>query len=238
MATIFATQGFIMAKRDFGEADRFYLIATRDFGVSEFFAKGVRKNSAKLKSGLELFNLSEIEFVSGKQNKTLTDVRILDSFPEIKKNQEKLKIVFEISEIFANLIKGETPESSFWNFLEEFFNLLKKTKAKDLNFLLFKYYFIWNLLRLLGYGVEIQRCVVCQRQNLKPPFYFAIQEGGILCQNCSLEFQNSVKISENLLKILRLILKKEWLILARLKYPRTELPLIDSLTQQFLKSIL
>jgi len=238
MATIFATQAFIMAKRDFGEADRFYLLATRDFGVSEFFAKGVRKNSAKLKSGLELFNLSEIEFVSGKQNKTLTDVRILDSFPEIKKNQEKLKITFEISEIFANLIKGETSESVFWSFLEEFFNLLKKTKAKDSNLRLFKYYFVWNLLKLLGYGAEIQRCLVCQRQNLKPPFYFAIQEGGILCQNCSLELRNSVKISENLLKILRLILKKEWSILVRLKYPVTELLSLDFLTQQFLKSIL
>ncbi|KPJ55867.1 hypothetical protein AMJ49_06190, partial [Parcubacteria bacterium DG_74_2] len=67
-----------MKKIDQGEWDRIFIIYTRDFGKLKVLARAERKIKSKLRAGLELFYLSEIEFIQGKNYKTLTNAVLIE----------------------------------------------------------------------------------------------------------------------------------------------------------------
>ncbi len=63
MAVHYRTQGFVLKKTDLWEADQVFSIYTQDFGKLKVLGKAIRKIKSKLRSGAELFYLSETEFI-------------------------------------------------------------------------------------------------------------------------------------------------------------------------------
>jgi len=120
----YRTPGFILKKEDRGEADQLLTIYTRDFGRLEILGKAIRKISSKLRSGVEIFYLSEIEFIQGKTSKTLTDAIALEKFENLKKSFKKLRIAYKITEVFNELVKGQEKDENLWNLLLETFQRL------------------------------------------------------------------------------------------------------------------
>ncbi len=86
MALHYRTCGFVIKKNDIAEADRIFTVFSQDFGKIKILGKAIRKITSKLKSGIDTFYLSEIEFIQGKTYKTLTDSVVLEKFENIKKN--------------------------------------------------------------------------------------------------------------------------------------------------------
>ena len=76
MATYYRTQGYVIKKTGLREADQLFTIYTEDYGKIDVLGRGIRKITSKLRSGIDLFCFSEIEFVQGKAYKTLTDAKI------------------------------------------------------------------------------------------------------------------------------------------------------------------
>jgi len=86
MAIHYRTCGFVIKKDNIGEFDRIFTVFSQDFGKIKILGKAIRKIASKLKSGIEIISLSEIEFIQGKTHKTLTDAIILEKFDNIKKD--------------------------------------------------------------------------------------------------------------------------------------------------------
>ena len=84
MAVHYRTQGFVLRKTDLREADQVFSIYTKDFGKLKILGKAIRKIKSKLRSGADLFYLSELEFIQGKAYKTLTDAIALNKFKNIR----------------------------------------------------------------------------------------------------------------------------------------------------------
>ena len=80
----YRTQGIIIKKDDWKESDQFFTVFTKDFGKILVIGRGIRKVSSKLRSGMETFYFSEIEFIQGKKCKTLVDAVLIDNFRNIK----------------------------------------------------------------------------------------------------------------------------------------------------------
>lgn len=215
----YRTRGFILKKVDRGEADQLFTIFTKDFGKLEILGKGIRKIFSKLKSGMELFNLSEIEFIQGKSQKTLTDAILIERFGELRHNLDKLQVAYKISEVLDSLVKGEEPDEKIWQLLSESLERLndRKLKIENRKLKIFYYYFLWNLFSLLGYQPELYHCVYCQKKLLPEQLYFSPKEGGIICQKCGQNAKLENKIRIEVVKILRIIVKGDWKTLMRLR---------------------
>ena len=188
MATYYRTNGFIIKRTDRGEADRFLTIYTKDYGKLKILGKAIRKINSKLRSGAEIFYLSDIEFIQGKTHKTLTDAIIIDNFPGIRKDLGKLKIAYQISELLDDLIAGEEKDERIWQLFCETFEKFNTLEIRNSNLEILYYYFFWNLVSFLGY-----------RPELKP--------GSV----------GREKVNPDIAKIIKIILKKDWSILSRLK---------------------
>lgn len=229
----YRTQGIIFKKEDRGEADQLFTIYTKDFGKLEILGKGIRKISSKLRSGAEIFYLSEIEFIQGKTYKTLTDAILIEKFPNLRKDLRRLNIAYKISEILDNLIKGEEKDEKIWNLLNEVFQKLNSLKLISHILPLIYYYFLWNLLSILGYRPELYQCLICQKRLRPEKLYFSPKEGGIICQKCAKDINSFFEIEPEIVKIIRIILEKNWKVLSRLKIKEGYLKSLDKISQDY-----
>ena len=89
---MYSTEGIILKKDPYGEADAMITILTKDFGKIRLMAQGVRKQEAKLKGHLEPLTHTAISFVVGKNFYRLTSADITDFFPLLKSDIRSLHI--------------------------------------------------------------------------------------------------------------------------------------------------
>jgi len=168
MAIHYRTKGFILKKADSGEADRIFTVFTKEFGKLKILAKAIRKIGSKLRGGMEVFYLTDIEFIQGKTYKTLTDALLIDNFQNLRKDLKRLKIAQDISEMTDGLIRGEEKDEKVWNLLKTVFRELDKISLSIKECWLIYYYFLWNFLSILGYKPQLNFCSICQRKLILP----------------------------------------------------------------------
>lgn len=200
----YRTQGFILKKEDRGEANQLFTVYTRDFGKLEILGKTIRKISSKLRSGAEIFYLSEIEFIQGKRHKTLTDSIVIGKFSNLKEDLKKLAVAYQVSQTLDDLVSGQEADERIWQLLRETFANLNDSQLRVNELQLIYYYFFWNLISLLGYRPEIIDCTV--------------QEKKINCDTA---------------KIIKIILKKDWQTLTKLKITPNHLKLLKNTSRWY-----
>jgi len=230
MAVHYRTQGFVLKKNDLREADQVFSIYTQDFGKLKILGKAIRKIKSKLRAGAELFYLSEIEFIQGKTYKTLTDAIVIDKFKNTRRDLERLKIAYQITETADNLISGQEKDEKIFNLLNEVFSILNNCKLK-----IVYYYFLWNLLSILGYQIDLYNCAVCQKKLVSQKLCFNSEEG-IICSECSGNLKDKLEIPPDIIKILRLFLGKNWNILSRLKIQDLHKKELENISENYLQT--
>jgi len=200
MAIHYRTQGVFVKKSARGEADELFIVYTKDFGKLKILGKAIRKITSKLRGGAQLFYLSDIEFIQGKTHKTLTDAIFIDKFYNIRKDLFKLRVAYRIAKILDNLVSKEEKDGEVWELLNEVLQKLNSPILPIAGCQLLYYYFFWNLASVLGYQPDISGCSI-----------------------------QGKKINCDAIKILKVILKKDWKILSRLK--------LEPIHQKLLKNI-
>lgn len=150
----YRTPGFIFKKENFREADQIFSVFTRHFGRIEVLARSIRKMRAKLRSAVELFYLTEIEFIQGRVYNTLTDAVSIDKFLGIRKNLKTLAIAYKMAKIFDKMVIGQERDEKLWHLLDETFKRLNNLEPDIQEPELLYQYFRRQLLVILGYGPE------------------------------------------------------------------------------------
>lgn len=206
MTTRYRTRALILGKRDFREADRFFTFFAKKYGKVEAMAKAERKIRSKLRGGLELFYLSEIEFIQGRNWKTLVDASLVDNFNEIRKDLYTLKVSYKISEVFKSLVRGQEQDLELWKLLKDSFERLDKGEN---GFLVYQYFF-WNFLGILGYWPQLYQCSECNKELEQKHLYFSPTRGGLVCEDCMKQTDRTKRIHSDVVKILRVILEKDF----------------------------
>jgi DNA repair protein RecO (recombination protein O) len=204
MAVHYRTQGLIIKKSDRGEADQFLTIYTKDFGKLKILGKAVRKIKSKLRGGADLFYLSEIEFIQGKIHKTLTDAVLIDGFFNIRRDLTRLSVAYQIVDLLDDLAPGEQKDEPVWQLVNEVFQRLNNQPFVIRHLPLLYHYFFWNLVSLFGYQPELRADSLCGK-----------------------------KINTDLAKILKIIIKRDWRILSRLKIDDDHIELLKNISRWY-----
>lgn len=247
MAVHYRTQGFILTKHDLREADQILNIYTKDFGKLEVLGKAIRKIKSKLRSGAELFYLSEVEFIQGKNYKTLTDAVTTEKFKNIRQDLEKLKVAYQIAETANNLIKGQEKDEKIFNLLNETFNKLNDCSLLTVHCSLIYHCFLWNLLSILGYQIDLYHCALCQKKLVPQKLYFNPEQGGIIDSDCYKKIsarggsafggKKEIETFPETIKILRLFLRKDWKTLLKLKIEDSYKKSLESISENYCSCI-
>lgn len=148
----FTTEGIVLARTNFGEADRILTFLTPDQGKVKAIAKTVRKSQSKLAGGIELFSISHLTLIVGRgEINTLISTRLKKHYGNIVKDMERTNAGYE----FIRLINKNTEEEPE----PGYFDLLKKSfVALDDGYLhtqLVNLWFNMQLLKLTGHAPNL-----------------------------------------------------------------------------------
>ena len=196
MAQHYRTQGIILQKQDVGEADRVFTVFTEDFGKLKLRAVSERKIASKLRSGLDLFYLSNLDFIQGKAHKTVTNAFCLERFPILHGSIERLRLLYRLAEITDELVAGQEKDDKIWHLLQETFSAFERPMLETGDLRAYAYYFLWNLLACTGYAPSLSD-IAARDQNTAEFIGVLFRENIVHVRGVDLE-----KLDERLLRSL------------------------------------
>lgn len=141
-------EAIVLGKMDQGEADRVFIVLAKKRGKINLFAKGERKILSKLRPGIDLFSQTRITFLESPRRFTLTDVDLINSFPEIKNDWRKFEIATWISSLLRTALPVEGEDKEIFSLTLETFKDLARARQY---FQRYYYYFFWRFLDISGY---------------------------------------------------------------------------------------
>lgn len=108
------TQGIVLSRTNFGEADRIVTFLTRTDGKVRVIAKGVRKEKSKLAGGIELFSVSDIGYVPGRgELATLTSSRLITHYNGFLSDLAKIDFVYAALKLVNKFSTDDVGEEYF-----------------------------------------------------------------------------------------------------------------------------
>ena len=147
------TQTIVLARTDYGEADRILTLLTPDQGKLRLLAKGVRRVKSKLAGGIELFSISTITFIRGRgEIGTLVSARLDKHYGHIVEDLDRTMLGYELIKGLHKITEDE-PEPSYFELLQQAFEALDNSAISPE---LIRFWFSAQLLRLGGHTPNLQ----------------------------------------------------------------------------------
>lgn len=150
----FSTSGIVLAKIDYGEADRIFFVLTSDFGKLPFIAKGIRKPKSKKRGFLEVFNFVRLEASRGLNLDIITEVEVVRSFSKIRHDLKRMTLAYYFAEVLLKILPEGEENKRVFDLAIFYFSQLEK--SQDLKTL--RRDFVFDILSTLGFwsrGEEI-----------------------------------------------------------------------------------
>lgn len=233
MANLYRTKGFIFKKRNKGESDQIFSIYTQEFGRVEVVAKGIRKIKSKLRSGADIFYLSEFEFAQGRNQKTLTDAVLKNSFGGIRKDLRKFTLAKRVVSVLDFLIHGQERDSKVWAGLIETFDKLQNCESKSQAVPMVYYIFLWNLFDVLGYAPNLDNCSFCHKK-FEQEKIFLEQEDLLFCDRKCQKGGRYTEIQPEVISLLRQMVLGQWELLLSPDLSKEQANILRDLSHSFL----
>ncbi|MBX4201855.1 DNA repair protein RecO [Candidatus Saccharibacteria bacterium] len=173
----FSTQGIVLARTNYGEADRIITFLTPDRGKVKGFAKGVRRSKSKLAGGIELFSVSELSLIIGKSEiNTIISTRLLKHYGNIVKNLDRTNLGYEFIKI-TNKATEDHPEQAYFDLLRNSFNSLDH---KTIDVGLVEIWFKAQLLKLSGHTPNLRTDKSGKKLEADKLYDFNFDEVGLI----------------------------------------------------------
>jgi len=228
------TESIILKHKDFREADRILNIYSKNYGKLDVIARGSRKIKSKLAGSLEPFCLVNLNLAKGKSFDTVISSEIIINYNGIKSNLLKYAIANYCAEIIDNLTKPYHRDLKIYKWLNDFFQILDRLSKIENNKSSLVWFFIWNFLSLLGYQPNLYKCAYCKKEIGPKGNLFSFPYGGVACGSCD-KGDNEIVISEDVIKVLRIILRNDYKKLLLIKISQHLAKEISKITDLFLK---
>ncbi len=147
---VYTTKALVLSARNIGEANRFFLLFTRDLGLIHATAQGIRKEISKLRYGLQQLSLSNVSLVKGKDIFRITSVKPVESF-YFSLPLEKREVSVRIFSLLRRLIQGQEPNENLFDTVLAGMEFLRKTGLDQKEVLDFERVLVFRILDNLGY---------------------------------------------------------------------------------------
>jgi DNA repair protein RecO (recombination protein O) len=143
----YSSEGIVLARRNYSEADRILVVYTKHFGKLSLMAKGVRKPKSRKRGAIEVFSQIKFAAARGKSLDIVTEVEIIDSFNGIRDKLKKASVAFFFMEAVGRLTREDEENKELYVVLVDYLKELKT--SGDLKKL--RLDFIFELLTLSGF---------------------------------------------------------------------------------------
>lgn len=177
---LYRCEAIVLARMDFGEADRILTLYSRQRGKLRVIAKGARRPLSRLGPHLEYFSRSRLMLAKGRELDVVTGAETADAYLGIRDDLDAFGHASHMVEILSRLTQDRQENQAVFDLLANSLRLL----ADGLDPFHVTRHYEWALLTLLGFRPELYGCVECRAPLAAVPHPFAVDAGGFLCDMC------------------------------------------------------
>jgi DNA repair protein RecO (recombination protein O) len=214
------TEGIILRKYDFSETSQVLTVLTRDRGRLQLLAKGLRRIRKKPVVFLDLLDRAELVLIPKPPGSlsTLTEYRVLDDHPGLRDDLLRMAAAFFTAELVTLASQEHQPLEPLYDLHVAALESLATAPRSALPSLLLA--FEIRFLRRIGFGLELDGCVVCgrSRSGLRTTFFSPLR-GGLLCPDCRSSDPSAVETASGVFPILRSLGGGSWDSATRTRIP-------------------
>jgi DNA repair protein RecO (recombination protein O) len=175
---VYLQPAFILQHRKYRETSLIIDVLTRDFGRISLLAKGVRKAKSKTAGLLQPFLPLAVSYIGKGELKTLTDVEVVQSLPEIK--GLALYCGFYINELIELFLHKDDPHPQVFAYYQECLSRLPDASKIETTLRIFEL----DLMDNIGYGLQLQQDAGNKKPiNPSKKYIFNIEQGPIEDEN-------------------------------------------------------
>ena len=203
---LYRTEGIVLKRSDFGEADRLLVVFTPGFGKLRLLAKGVRKVPSRKAGHVELFMRSQLLVARGRNLDIVTQAEALDAYAGLRDTLVRATYAYYFAELVDAFMEEGEENEAVYRLLAL---ALERLAAGDEPRLLARF-FEMKLLGCVGYRPELQRCVACGAPHAPSQVFFSPGEGGMRCSACGEAAPGVLAVSLGAFKVLRYLHSQEY----------------------------
>ncbi len=229
------TTGIILRKTDYSEADRIFVILTKELGKISAIAKGVRKVKSKMGGHLEFFCEINFEFYKSSSG-DLYRVNGAESTSVNKNIVQDLELMedgYKIIKLLNEFTEEKYPLPKVLKLSNESFELLNQENDANLILLTFQIKFF----TILGYLPSFDHCLKCREKLTDSKNYFDISNLGITCEKCLSEISTTQEIPFPLIKTINFLQKNNFNQILKIKIDATSLIILQNLVEKVVQRI-
>ena len=125
----YSDEGIILARRNFGEADRIISVYSKHHGRLSLMAKGVRRPVSRKRGSLEVFNWIKFAAAKGKNLDIITETEIIDTFSQIRGDLKKVTVAYFFMEAIGRTTREGEKHEELFDLAIKYLNLLKESSS-------------------------------------------------------------------------------------------------------------
>lgn len=129
MGRSFKTEGIVVKRTNFGEADKILTIFTKKHGKIVVLAKGIRRIHSRKAPHLELFSYVDVCVTSGRTFDYIVEAQTIESFIFLRSQVERVAQAFRIVEIVDRLCAEQQVHKNIFDLLV---GVLRRLNDKNL----------------------------------------------------------------------------------------------------------
>lgn len=199
-------KGLVIKVKNVGENDKYLTVLTEEYGKINFRASSVRNFKNKHLTVTQLFAYSEFTLLKMPTFTKMNEAQLIESFYNIRLNLNSLALATYIADVASIICVEGKDEDGVLNLILNTLYVISKDKMPNS---VIKGVFEMRILSKSGFMPNFEDCELCQSDDLSRIFFFDINGGNLICEDCLDKKSNSnrqlVKISKDVLQAIKFI---------------------------------
>lgn len=192
-------QAIVLARRPVRDADRRYVVFSKEHGKLILLAKGSRRGTSKMTPHMATFGVVDVMVAEGRLVDRLAGASLARAFPGIRESFGKTALAQSFLLVVDALTRRESPDRRVFGLLVDYLAALEASAdvsarggsvffasgggGEDRRPPLFDSA-VLRLLDILGFGIELDRCVACRGALAGSGNGIDPGRGGAMCPRC------------------------------------------------------
>ena len=184
MPETYCERAIVLRRQAYRGYDSRISVYTRERGKIDLLVRGALRPNSKLASHLEPLTLVDIMVISGRIAYVGGSVT-RDCFPNIKNDFDKLQAAGQAFYYLNRLLKEQVADEKIFDVMASFLSLLNNQVADPIWYNWLSELFMYKVIDILGYGLNIEVCRKCQKPFNDQVVIFSFIDHSLFCKDCS-----------------------------------------------------
>ncbi len=227
----FSTEAIVLKRTKLSDNDMILTLFTKKAGKINAIASGARHPKSRFAAGAHPFVVGRYNVSSGNSLSKVTSIDVHESFYHIREDLDKLAYGAWFLEL-ADLAVAESMLNNklFIDLIETIHVLLDD----EINPNQLKVAYELKLLDSIGFRPVLNECINCGATGDRK-WQFSVSDGGLVCENCTGDFETLYRMGKTLPKIMMYFLIKDMKIISKTKIHDSYIKKLDIILNAYLR---